>query len=523
MRAKPLAVLLAGYDPELSNYLLQGFSYGFHIGFQGERPGECPTNLPSALQLPAVVQAKLDKELQFGRLSGPSQAPPFGSRTVTSPIGLVEKHSVPGDFRLIHHLSFPPGTSVNDGIPRDCATVSYASVDDAVRMILRLGRGCYLAKTDVKSAFRIVPVHPDDYHLLGFKWNSQYFFDKCLPFGLASSCKIFETFSSALEWAAKLKLGVKELEHILDDFLFGDLTEDECNAGLQHFLACCMELGVPIAAEKTFPAAQRIVFSGLLFDTNALMVLLPDDKLLKCRQAIHAMQGRRSTTLRQLQSLIGLLSYCTQAVVPGRAFLRRLINLTIGVTRPQHHISLNSGARADLAAWNLFLTHFQGRVMMLPSVWETSATLALATDSSGVGFGAVLGDSWFYGTWPPSWQGLNITFLELYPIVASLGVWASSLTNRRILFFTDNLALVHIINKTTSRDPQIMVLVRHLVALAMQHNIHFKAKHIPGKHNVLADHLSRLQVQCFRQLAPLAQPYPTLLPQDLRPERFCLD
>ena len=436
----------------------------------------------------------------------------------------MEKKSSPGDFRLIHHLSFPAGSSINDGIPTECSRVTYASVDDAISMILRLGQGCYLAKTDIKSAFRIIPVHPSDYHLLGFKWGSptHWFFHRVLPFGASSSCKIFETFSSALEWAAKNKLGMEELEHILDDFLLGAKSQAECNAHLNNFLTMCLDLGVPIAEDKTFSAAQQLVFSGLLFDTNTQVVMLPKDKLLKCRQAIHRVQGRRSITLRDLQSVLGFLQYCTTAVVGGRAFLRRLINLTIGISHPHYHISLNSGARADLAAWDLFLTHFNGRVLMLPSAWETSNSLSLATDSSKLGFGAVFGSAWFYGQWPPAWSHRNITLLELYPIVASLRTWANALRNKRILFFTDNLALVHIINQTSSRDPDIMVLVRRLVLIAMECNIFFKSKWLAGSTNVLPDLLSRKQVQRFRDLAPWAEPQPTALPSDILPATFCL-
>ena len=66
-------------------------------------------------------------------------------------------------------------------------------------LIKQLGCGCYLAKTDIKSAFRILPVHRDDYMLLGFSWKENFYYDLCVPMGCASSCAIFERFNSALE------------------------------------------------------------------------------------------------------------------------------------------------------------------------------------------------------------------------------------------------------------------------------------------------------------------------------------
>ena len=56
------------------------------------------------------------------------------------------------EYRMIHHLSFPHGGSVNDFIPSEFCSVHYASVDDAVQIVKKLGIGCTLAKTDFGSA-----------------------------------------------------------------------------------------------------------------------------------------------------------------------------------------------------------------------------------------------------------------------------------------------------------------------------------------------------------------------------------
>ena len=75
----------------------------------------------------------------------------------TSPIGLVPKQHRKDRFRMIVDLSSPSGQSVNDG-------VKYASVDQAVSIIQHLGRGTQLVKVDINDAYRIIPVHPSDYH-----------------------------------------------------------------------------------------------------------------------------------------------------------------------------------------------------------------------------------------------------------------------------------------------------------------------------------------------------------------------
>ena len=95
----------------------------------------------------------------------------------------------------------------------------YASIGDAINHIKVVGTGTYLAKTDIKSAFRILPINPIDYGLLGMKWKDKYYYDSCMPMGCSSSCKTFETFISALEWIARTKFKIHVL-HLLDDCLF---------------------------------------------------------------------------------------------------------------------------------------------------------------------------------------------------------------------------------------------------------------------------------------------------------------
>ena len=125
----------------------------------------------------------------------------------------------------------------------------------------------------------------------------------------------------------------------------------------------------------------------------------------------------------------------------------------------------------------------------------TGDYLQLYTDASGsVGYGAVYGNQWFHGTWPTSWLKHNITTLELYPIVAAVLVWGEEWKNKNVCFYTDNEALVAIINKQTSRDHCVMTLIRKLVLTCLQLNVSFTARHIAGRDNTLADKLSRLQV-----------------------------
>jgi hypothetical protein len=498
--------LLRGYKQDILNFLASGFAEGFQT-----------RNLVSALQNTDVVDRKLSKELDAHRLAGPFQSPPFSNLRI-SPLGVVPKKS-PGDFRLIHHLSFPKGSSVNDGISADNTTVCYATIRDAIRLIKLAGPGCFLAKTDVKSAFRIIPIRPVDYNLLGIRWRGLYYYNRCMPMGCSSSCKTFEAFSTALEWIAIHKLKIDHILHLLDDFLIVAPAFNLCQGQLDLFLALCKFLGIPMAPEKTCGPSTTLSFAGIELDTIRLEARLPMDKIERCTNLLTTFLQSKNATLKEVQSLIGLLNFACSVVMPGRAFWRRLIDLTVGVRASYHFIRLRREVKEDLRVWLSFLSDFNGRSFFLDDEWCTSIKLNLFTDAAGsLGFGAVFGNHWCYGEWPESWLHSNIAFLEFYPIVLSLYLWGHEMQNRCILFFTDNEALVHVINKQSCRDRSLMFFVRKLVLICLKNNIVFKAKHVRGVHNTLADALSRLQVQTFKRLAPaFTDQHPTEIPRHLQP------
>jgi hypothetical protein len=125
-----------------------------------------------------------------------------------------------------------------------------------------------MAKTDVKSAFCNIPVHPDVWELLGMKWRGLYFFDLVLPFDLRSAPYIFNMLSDALEWILINKLGVPNVLHILDDFFIAEAAPcSSCLISLSELLCMFTELDVPIAPGKTFASTQTLEFLGITLDS----------------------------------------------------------------------------------------------------------------------------------------------------------------------------------------------------------------------------------------------------------------
>ena len=96
-----------------------------------------------------------------------------------------------------------------------------------------------LAKVDVEHAYRNIPVHPEDRHLLGMVWQGQLYIDTALPFGLRSAPKIFTTVTDALEWVL-LQDSLSWSIHYIDDYLTGGCAgTDECANNLRTIKSTC--------------------------------------------------------------------------------------------------------------------------------------------------------------------------------------------------------------------------------------------------------------------------------------------
>ncbi len=209
----------------------------------------------------------------------------------------------------------------------------YATLDEAVTALVELGQGAQLAKIDVKEAYRNVPVHPDDRHLLGMSWEGKHFVDCQLPFGLRSAPILFSALADALEWIVRQR-GITYCMHYLDDFLtLGPAQLDVCEANLRLLVESCTTLGVPLKMEKVEGPATSMVFLGIELDTVKGTMSVPQEKLGRYRRELEEWKDRKAARKREVLSLIGKLSHVCKVIKPGRIFLRRMIETAHSVKR----------------------------------------------------------------------------------------------------------------------------------------------------------------------------------------------
>ena len=234
------------YDKHLTQYLVSGFRDGFRLDHESDVFDIIAENNKSIHIHHDEVKSKIQAEVK----AGPFSEPPFNPFQ-TSPLNIREKKT-PGKFRLIQDLSYPYNEfSINANIPQHKKSVKYASVLDAIRLITTCSRGCFTAKTDIADAYRIIPLHPSEYPKMGFKFEDKFFYDKNLPQGCASSCRIFETFATALQAIFEHEVIGGKCIHMIDDFFFIADNKVLCLQHRDKFLNICQQLGVPIAPDKT--------------------------------------------------------------------------------------------------------------------------------------------------------------------------------------------------------------------------------------------------------------------------------
>ena len=369
-----------------------------------------------------------------------------------------------------------------------------------------------MAKLDIKSAYRLIPVHPCDRHLLGIEWRGAHYVD---PFGLRSAPKIFTAVADALHWAI-VREGVPIVDHYLDDFItLGPPDSAECQQNLDRILSVCADLGVPLALAKLEGPSHRLTFLGIELDTMEGVLRLPQDKLCRLRGLLAQWLQRRVCRRRQLESLVGTLQHACRVVRPGRTFLRRAIDLlgTPGATKGQHHVRLNREFRADLHWWWTFSTHWNGVAAFPPTA---KPAFSVTSDGSGSwGCGAWSGSSWFQFQWPVAARDEHISWKELFADLVAMAIWGMRWRGARVLWRCDNAAAVCAVTRRTCRDKAMMHLIRCVIILEAWLGFEVVATHVPGRENMLADDFSRNNCSAFLSKARSAEPAPTRIPPEL--------
>ena len=553
----------SNYCKKETNFIVDGFKNGFSLKYRGKtKLQQKAPNLRFNIGDEVDLWNKVMKEVKQKRFAGPFPEPPF-EHFIQSPIGLVPKDGGK-ETRLIFHLSYPRQKqqgercsqrlkysdkgqrqksclpkSVNASTPERYCKVQYPDFNQAIKLCIQEGVSCNISRSDIKQAFRNLGLKPKYWRYLLMKAKSPfdnkwyYFVDKCLPFGSSVSCKLFQTVSNCIAHLVKWRAGKKPVNY-LDDYLFVALIKAICNNQMEIFLEICKSIGLPVNLDKTFWASTLLTFLGFLIDTENQRVLVPKDKIVRAQNMISHVLNKKSKklTVLQLQKICGFLNFLGKAIVPGRAFTRRLYAYTSSkkkMLKPHHHLKLSAEMQLDLTMWLEFLfdqTAFCRPFIDFEKKWKANE-LEFYTDASKnfrLGFGGYFRNFWMAQKWDKKFvikHNPSIQYLELYAVVAAILAWGHFLQNKRFIIYCDNRSCCSMINSTTSKCRNCMVLIRLLVLKSLNCNFRVFAKHVKSKENGIADSLSRFQFDRFNKLKNKKKykfnEKSTMVPEDIWP------
>ena len=211
---------------------------------------------------------------------------------------------------------------MNAQTPKDMCSVKYPDFAEAIRRCLEEGRFCFIAKSDMKSAFRKLGIKPEQFCYLVMvaqspldnKWY--FFIDKCLAFGVSINCLHFQCFSNSIAHILQHRTKRHPVNY-MDDFFFIAILRSCCNGQVKAFLQICDQIRFPVSLEKTYWASNLLTFLGLLIDTINEFVSIPVDKVQRAIDLIQEILNHRKkkAMVRQLQRLSGFLNFLCRCIV----------------------------------------------------------------------------------------------------------------------------------------------------------------------------------------------------------------
>lgn len=473
------------YDKE---FLLQGVKHGFDII---RNTGSLPSNVlaknhPSAsLNSPLYKKAheQILNEIACGNYIFADQTP-----RIISPMAVIPKPD--GGVRLIHDCSRPEGQAVNSLVD-DVDKQRFQTLDEAAKLVTP---NCFMAKVDLKTAYRSVKISKRSQQVTGFQWTfpdgeTHILYDSKLPFGAKLAPLIFHRLSQSIRRMMSRR-GFTIVAY-LDDFFICEATKQRCLEALNTLIELLRQLGFMINWSKVVDPSTRLTFLGIEIDSISMQLKLPESKLSALKNDLALFSTRKRASKKQMQSLAGKLNWAAAVVHGGRVFLRRIIDAITQIKSQWHKTILSSEVKRDLKWWQDFLDFFNGKSLIL----DTTPLTSVCTDACKEGGGGFFEQDWFYAYWDtdyPMVKDFHINELEAFAVVLAAKRWCAQWENKRVVILSDNMTTVACLNKCTSRNKNMMKYLRHLFWLSAIFNFRIQAVHVPGKDNEVADKISRL-------------------------------
>ena len=481
---------------------------GFHYGIERQNIDKLPKytrNLPTAYEYPKELDEILTKELRLGRIFCNDKF------NVVSQIkiGTVPKSN--GKRRLVRHGTWPyNGTSVNSLIHPDCASISLPTLIDICKLFLKVGKGAWICKEDLKSAYRQFGVHHDDWPFVTYRHRGRTLIDTRTADGIRSSGSPCQNFGSALIYITNKRLPKHLKGNILnyiDDYIFAASNKSDCKLIRDTLRKVFKDAGIEYSPDKAEGPDQMLKVLGYFYDLLNMIIKLDDKRRDSWTNQILAAISATVLTCHDIESLIGKMEYAGRVAWPLKAFIGRMRKILPPNHKKYDLVELTDQIRSDLKTWIQYIHQLNGLSLEL-IVSEPKHCLPFSADACDYSFGAFLPPMWIYGQFRKVEVHKHITWKEMYAICCAFKAWAPMFSGLKILISTDNEAVFYSLKKKYSPNVELMNMIVDLCLMAIKYQFRFWVTRCTSKNNFFSDALSRMEFDRFvKDCARYNMPY----------------
>ena len=357
-------------------------------------------------------------------------------------------------------------------------------------VLLSVRPGDWMVSLNVKDAYLQVPMHPDSRKYLRFMVGGKVYQFKVLCFGLSTAPQVFTRVMAPVS-AILHRMGVR-LRRYLDDWLLqASSRREQVLLALKTVLRLCRSLGIVVNWEKSqVIPTQQMIYLGVILDSTtfrASPALKRVEKLLSIGDVFLSCVSQPASSWLEL---LGVLSSMIQLVLGGRLRMR---SLQLALRRQWDYadqsqlVEWSPVIRQDLSLWL-----DRDRLELGISLEQVSPQLKLWSDASDVGCGAHLDEQVASGLWAPEEVEPSINARELLAIERALLWFAPHLVGSSVAVFAYNSTTIsYLRNQGGTHSSFLNSIAQRILRWAEDLSVVISPQFIMGKHNVLADALSR--------------------------------
>ena len=380
-----------------------------------------------------------------------------------------------------------------------------------------LQQGEWVTSIDFKDAYFCIPVQEQSRKYLRFHVQGQTYQFKALPFGLSTAPMEFTVVAKEVKLMAIHK-GIR-IHQYLDDWLVRARSHQVCLQHSQILVQMCRDLGWVVNLEKSeLDPKQVFNFVGYQFDLRSGRVRPTPDRWQSLQEKIQSLHLLPACPVRQFMSLIGLLTATEKQVQLGQLHMRPI----------QWHLKNNWRVPESLEKVipipRTLHPHLQwwleeNNVLQGQPLHPIKHALQIFTDASKEGWGTHLNEHTARGSWSLPESKLHMNYLELKAVFLALREFQDLCTDKIVLIATDNTTVVSYINKEGGmRSGPLCALLWRILTWRTRKQVTLKARHIPGRLNVVADKLSRLGQIIQMEWSLLPEVFQTICSRWHRPQ-----